>query len=139
MSGVTNVPPPVNEPILSYAPGTPARATLKAELARLSGEVADIPAIVNGKEIRSGDVIEVFNTRGSIQAWAKVADAQRPGAVTLPEGWWPRQFARGKGVNELTSSAVNPIHEARFVGNMWSPSTGWKDCRCDVRKVAASA
>ena len=49
MSGIPNIPHPRNEPILSYAPGSPERATLKAELARLSGEVADIPAIVGGQ------------------------------------------------------------------------------------------
>ena len=54
---------------------------------------------------------------------------------TLYEGWWPRQFKSGKGVNELTSSAVNPIHEVHFVGNMWAPSTGWKDCRCEIEKA----
>ena len=59
MSGIPNIPSPRNEPILSYAPGSPERATLKAELARLSGEVADIPAIVGGKEIRSGDMFDV--------------------------------------------------------------------------------
>ena len=59
MSGIPNIPHPRNEPILSYAPGSPERATLKAELARLTGEVADIPAIVGGKEIRSGDVVDV--------------------------------------------------------------------------------
>ncbi len=42
---------------------------------------------------------------------------------------------KGKGVNELTSSEVNPIHEVHFVGNMWAPSTGWKDCRCEIRKA----
>ena len=59
MSGIPNIPHPRNEPILSYAPGSPERATLKAELARLSGEVADIPAIVGGKEVRSGDMLDV--------------------------------------------------------------------------------
>ncbi|HEU5287006.1 MAG TPA: molybdopterin-dependent oxidoreductase [Candidatus Limnocylindria bacterium] len=98
-------------------------------------EVFVHPTDAERRGIATGDVIEVFNTRGSVQAWAHVSDAQRPGAVTLPEGWWPRQFAKGKGVNELTSSAVNPIHEVRFVGNMWSPSTGWKDCRCEIRKA----
>jgi anaerobic selenocysteine-containing dehydrogenase len=64
-----------------------------------------------------------------------VTDAEQPGSVTLYEGWWPRQFRAGKGVNELTSSAVNPIHEVHFVGNMWAPSTGWKDCRVEVTKA----
>ena len=89
--------------------------------------------------IATGDLIEVFNTRGAVQAWANVSDAQRPGAATLYEGWWPRQFRKGKGVNELTSSAVNPIHEVHFVGNMWAPSTGWKDCRCEIEKVGTAS
>ncbi len=89
--------------------------------------------------IADGDPIEVWNTRGQLRAWAHVADSARPGTASLPEGWWSRYFASGKGVNELTSSAVNPIHEIHFVPNIWSPSTGWKDCRCDVRRVGKSA
>lgn len=85
--------------------------------------------------IGEGDVIELFNTRGATQAWAQVTEAARPGTVTLPEGWWPRYYAAGKGVNELTGSHVNPIHEIHYVPNMWAPSTPWKDCRCEVRRA----
>jgi anaerobic selenocysteine-containing dehydrogenase len=85
--------------------------------------------------IADGDQIEVRNDRGRLVAWATVSDAAGRGTATLPEGWWPRYFVEGKGVNELTSSAVNPIHEIHFVANMWSPSTGWKDCLCEVRRV----
>ncbi|HSL34882.1 MAG TPA: molybdopterin-dependent oxidoreductase, partial [Candidatus Limnocylindrales bacterium] len=84
--------------------------------------------------IADGDTIRVHNTRGSLEAWAHVTEAAGPGTATLPEGWWSRYFRSGKGVNELTSSEVNPIHEIHFVANMWSPSTGWKDCRCEVEK-----
>lgn len=94
------------------------------------------PSDATARGIATGDPIEVSNTRGSIEAWAHVSEAERPGAATLYEGWWPRQFRKGKGVNELTSSAVNPIHEIHYVGNMWAPSTGWKDCRCEIRKAA---
>jgi hypothetical protein len=92
-----------------------------------------VPDVVAGK--RTGDEIRVFNTRGEVVAWAHVTPSEQPGSVTLYEGWWPRQFKKGKGVNELTSSAVNPIHEVHFVGNMWAPSTGWKDCRCEIEKA----
>ena len=85
--------------------------------------------------IETGDEIRVWNTRGEVVAWAHVTPSEQPGSVTLYEGWWPRQFRKGKGVNELTSSAVNPIHEVHFVGNMWAPSTGWKDCRCEIAKA----
>ncbi len=51
-------PKPQNEPILSYAPGTPERATLKAELARMKGETIDIPMIIGGREERTGQLTE---------------------------------------------------------------------------------
>jgi anaerobic selenocysteine-containing dehydrogenase len=89
--------------------------------------------------IGDGDAVEIVNTRGRVECWAHVTKGARRGSATLYEGWWPRQFRAGKGVNELTSSAVNPIHEIHFVPNMWSPSTGWKDCRVEVRRVAGAA
>ncbi len=93
------------------------------------------PADAAARGIADGDLIEVSNTRGSVQAWASVTSGAAAGTATLYEGWWPRQFHAGKGVNELTSSAVNPIHEVHYLGNMWAPSTGWKDCRCEVKRV----
>ena len=51
-------PMPQNEPIFSYAPGTPERAALKAELARMKGETIDIPMIIGGREERTGHFTE---------------------------------------------------------------------------------
>ena len=53
-AGRRRVPRPENDPNLTYAPGTPARAELKARLKKMSEEVIDIPVIVGGKECRSG-------------------------------------------------------------------------------------
>lgn len=49
------VPPPVNEPVKSYAPGSPERAELKSRLQAMSSERIEIPVIINGEEFRSGD------------------------------------------------------------------------------------
>lgn len=46
---------PENESVKSYAPGTRERKTLTEELDRLSNEVIEIPLIIGGKEIRTGD------------------------------------------------------------------------------------
>jgi 1-pyrroline-5-carboxylate dehydrogenase len=54
LNAVRRVPVAVNEPIKSYAPGTPERAELKARLASMSNERVDIPIIIGGKEIRTG-------------------------------------------------------------------------------------
>src|ERR1043166_4541414 len=55
----TNTPVPHNEPVLAYAPGSPERAAIKAELARLSGEVTEIPVIVDGRDFRTGKLVTV--------------------------------------------------------------------------------
>ncbi len=53
-NGHRRVPPPVNDPVRSYAPGTPERASLKARLAAMAGETVNIPVIVGGKAIGQG-------------------------------------------------------------------------------------
>ena len=59
LSARRRVPPTVNEPIRSYAPGTPERASLKTRLASMATEHVDVPVIVNGKEYRTGDTAPI--------------------------------------------------------------------------------
>ena len=54
-SGIRRVPTPVNEPVRNYAPGSPERAALKARLESMASEQVDIPIIIGGLEIRTGD------------------------------------------------------------------------------------
>ena len=48
------VPTPINEPIRSYAPGSPERDELKARLKSMAAERIEIPLVIGGKEIRTG-------------------------------------------------------------------------------------
>jgi 1-pyrroline-5-carboxylate dehydrogenase len=50
------VPPAVNEPVRSYAPGSPEKKALKERLASMASERIEIPVIIGGKEYRSGEV-----------------------------------------------------------------------------------
>ena len=52
--GFFKVPAPINEPILTYAPGAPERARIKAKLTAMAAEEIEIPLIIGGKEIKSG-------------------------------------------------------------------------------------
>ncbi len=45
---------PQNEPVLDYAPGSPERARLEAELARQAATEIEIPLIIGGREVRTG-------------------------------------------------------------------------------------
>lgn len=54
-----NVPKPTNEPILSYAPGSEDRTKLKATIADLSSQIIEIPLVIGGKRIYTGNTVEV--------------------------------------------------------------------------------
>ena len=46
--GIVNVPDPVNEPVLSYAPGSAERASLQDRLESMLAERIEIPVIIGG-------------------------------------------------------------------------------------------
>ena len=54
MDAVTRVPEPVNEPTLSYAPGTPERDELQATLKDLAGNRIELPMTVGGSQVMGG-------------------------------------------------------------------------------------
>jgi 1-pyrroline-5-carboxylate dehydrogenase len=58
-NGIRRTPPPVNEPVKSYAPGSADKAELKARLAEMAGERVDIPIVIDGREIRTGVTAQV--------------------------------------------------------------------------------
>ena len=65
MDAVTQVPAPVNEPVHSYAPGSPERARLEAKLKELAGTPVDLPMTIGGVRRMGGgepfDVVQPHN------------------------------------------------------------------------------
>jgi 1-pyrroline-5-carboxylate dehydrogenase len=59
LSAHRRVPPALNDPNRSYAPGTPERAELKARLAAMSDGTVEIPVVIGGKEYRTGQTAPV--------------------------------------------------------------------------------
>ena len=54
-NSISRIPDPVNEPVRDYAPGTPERASLNKALLDIRSESADIPIVLGGQEIRTGN------------------------------------------------------------------------------------
>ena len=54
-NAILNMPIPKNEPIYGYGPGSTEKSKLKAELQKLSGQELEIPLIIDGEEIRTGE------------------------------------------------------------------------------------
>ncbi|MCP4145791.1 MAG: 1-pyrroline-5-carboxylate dehydrogenase, partial [bacterium] len=57
MSNSIFVPPvPENEPVKNYLPGSPEKIELKARLKELRSQTIEIPLIIGGKEVKTGDM-----------------------------------------------------------------------------------
>jgi 1-pyrroline-5-carboxylate dehydrogenase len=78
--GIFRPPPPRNEPVKDYAPGSPERAELQARLEEMTGERLEIPCIVGGEEIRTGDTFEAVMPHDKDHVLADVHKAG-PGEV----------------------------------------------------------
>ncbi len=72
------VPAPVNEPVLSYLPGSSERKGLKEELARQSAQILNIPLIIGGKEYytEKTNTVVMPHDHGHVLAKCAVAEEQ---------------------------------------------------------------
>src|SRR5882724_10878964 len=78
MSSFPNIPIPRNEPVLSYAPGSPERGVLKSALGAVGAERPDIPAVVGGREVRSGVTRDVVSPHCHGRVLARLHLADKP-------------------------------------------------------------
>jgi 1-pyrroline-5-carboxylate dehydrogenase len=52
--GIFRPPPPQNEAVRSFAPGTPERASLQVRLEQMKAERIEIPCVIGGKDVETG-------------------------------------------------------------------------------------
>ena len=83
MDAVTNVPTPANEPVRGYAPGSPERARLQAELAEQAAQAPiDLPMTIGGRTPRRRDPKSPSCSR---TATRPSSDISAPPPRTTPE------------------------------------------------------
>ena len=58
-NGLFHIREPRNEPVLGYQAGTEERAKLKAELRRMLNQTVELPCIIGGREVLTGDLVEM--------------------------------------------------------------------------------
>ena len=76
LDGVTKVPAPVNEKVLTYAPETPERASLQRRLKELSDQQIDLTATIDGQQRPGGgDPIDVVVPHRHRQVLGVIRDA----------------------------------------------------------------
>lgn len=85
MDAVTQVPAPVNEPVHSYAPGSPERARLEAKLKELAGNPVELPMTIGGVRRMGGgerfDVVQPHNHGARLGTYANATQDDARDAV----------------------------------------------------------
>jgi 1-pyrroline-5-carboxylate dehydrogenase len=78
--GIFRVPDPHNEPVLGYEPGSPERDELRHRLAELSTQRLEIPLVVGGEDVQTGDTFEAVMPHKRSHV---LADVQKGGAAEV--------------------------------------------------------
>ncbi len=122
-NSIINFPLPANEPVKAYMEGSPERVALEKELERQSKMVVEIPIIIGGKEIRTGDIGEVtcpHDHKHVIARYHKVGKKEVEMAVEAAmKAWkqwsrtpWTTRAAIVMKMAELLATKYRPIMNA---------------------------
>ena len=144
MSGAYKIPVPQNEPVLSYAPGTPERAALKAAIAAVEGETVEIPVLAGGKELRTGTPHDVTSPHRHVRVLARCHQVDAAGldgaiaaAVDAQADWaaWPfedRAAVFLKAADLLAGPWRARINAATMVGQSKTAFQSEIDAACEL-------
>lgn len=143
-TGVRRVPPPVNEPIKSYAPGSLERAELKARLEKMASERIDIPIIIGGKEIRTGKtstavmphnhkhVLADWHRGGAEHARQAIEAARKARREWANWAWEDRAAVFLKAAELLATTYRSTINSATMLGQSKTVFQSEIDAACEL-------
>ena len=103
-------PPARNEPVGDYAPGSPERAALELRLAQMAGERIEIPLVIGGEDVTTGDTRTAVMPHDKEHVLADVHQAapstcSRRSTSPRPRG---RTGRAGRGRSAPPSSSAPP-------------------------------
>jgi len=144
MSGDIQVPIPLNEPVRSYAPGSPERASLEAKLKELSSQEMEIPLIIGGKELHTGrtaknvmphrhqHTLATCHWAGSdeIQAAVRAAEDAKQEWASWP--WLERASVLLKAAELLSTTWRDTINAATMLCQSKTPHQAEIDAACEL-------
>ncbi|EWC58184.1 Delta-1-pyrroline-5-carboxylate dehydrogenase [Actinokineospora spheciospongiae] len=145
MDAVTSVPTPINEPIGTYAPGSPARESLAARIAELEGERAELTMTIGGRRRMAAgdrlDVVQPHDHRHVLGVTAQATHADVADAVTAAKqaapGWRALPFDERAAVllraaDLLAGPWRDTLNAATILGQSKSAQQAEIDAACEL-------
>jgi 1-pyrroline-5-carboxylate dehydrogenase len=143
-TGIFTLPSPYNEPVRDYAPGSPERASLKQRLAELDGQQIEIPMIIGGKEVRTGQtakavkphatshVLAEYHKGGAEQVEQAIAAARDAHREWSNTPWEERAAVFLRAADLLTGPWRDTMNAATMLGQSKTVYQAEIDAACEL-------
>ena len=143
-NSIVSIPVPRNEPVKSYAPGTPERDALAKQVNSMLGSEIEIPIVIGGKEVRTGNLADCRcpHDHGHVlakyhQAGQKEAEAAAEAAGKAWHDWsemdWRARTAVFLRMAELLAGKYRQVlNAATLLGQSKTPHQAEIDSACEL-------
>ena len=135
---------PINEPVKAYAPGSVEKTSLKQMLSQLATEQWDIPLLIGGKEIRTGNtgkVVMPHNHKHVLATYHKAGEKEVQmavdAAVKAQREWselpWVERASVMMRIAELISTKYRyALNASVMLGQSKNPMQAEIDAPCEL-------
>jgi 1-pyrroline-5-carboxylate dehydrogenase len=143
-NAIFSIDPPKNEPILAYAPGSSERAELKTALDALKAKEIEIPLVIGGEEIKTGNMgtcmvphdhghkLATYHKAGAKEV-SLAADAAKAAAKTWLHMPWQERLAIFKKAAELIAGPYRmALNAATMLGQGKNAMQAEIDSACEL-------
>jgi len=143
-NGLFHIREPRNEPVFDYEPGTQARAELKAELKSMLANPQEVPCIIGGREVASGDLVEMrpphslqsslgrYHRAGAREAEMAIAAANAAKHDWSEMQWSSRATVLLKAAELLAGKYRNKINAATMLNMSKTCHQAEIDAACEL-------
>lgn len=143
-NGTRQVPPAVNEPVRAYGPGSAEKASIKARIDAMEGEQIEVPLVIGGKEIKTGNTAQAVmphEHRHVLADWHKASPEHVGQAIAAAaaarEEWarWPwedRAAVFLKAAELLAGPWRDTVNAATMLGQSKTVYQSEIDAACEL-------
>ncbi|MCR9012981.1 L-glutamate gamma-semialdehyde dehydrogenase [Gabonibacter chumensis] len=142
--GVYRLPNITNEPIKSYAPGSPERKELKAQISEVKATTVDLPMIIGGKEVRTGKLADIrpphdhkhllghYHQGDASHVQMAIEAALKAKPAWEKMGWESRAAIFLKAADLLTGPYRQKMNAVTMLGQSKNAFQAEIDCVCEL-------
>jgi 1-pyrroline-5-carboxylate dehydrogenase len=145
MDAVTQVPSPINEPVKSYAPGSPERSSIEERLKELAAEQVELTMAIGGeRRLGAGDPIDVVQPHNRLAVLGTLRNASQDDARAAIDaaraaapGWQALSFEDRaaiflKAADLLSGPWRDVLNAATMLGQSKTVSQAEIDSACEL-------